>query len=71
VAEFTLGEVETALFLLQEIEGGGGCGLCLSEEEATEVFKKTVEFWRRWLSKITITRIPLHLLFECTIRIRG
>jgi hypothetical protein len=53
VAEFTLGEVETALFLLQEIEGGGGCGLCLSEEEATEVFKKTVEFWRRWLSKIT------------------
>jgi GH15 family glucan-1,4-alpha-glucosidase len=30
VAEFTLGEGETAVFLLQEIEGGAGCGLCLS-----------------------------------------
>ena len=53
VAEFTLGEGETALFLLQEIEGGAGCGVCLSEKEAKEVFKKTVEFWRRWLSKST------------------
>jgi GH15 family glucan-1,4-alpha-glucosidase len=53
VAEFTLSEGETALFLLQEIEEGAGCGVCLSEKEATEVFKETVEFWRRWLSKST------------------
>jgi GH15 family glucan-1,4-alpha-glucosidase len=53
VAEFTLGEGETALFLLQEIEAGEGCGLSLSAEEATEDFKETVAFWRRWLSKST------------------
>ena len=53
VAEFTLGEGQTALFLLQGIESDEGCGLCLSAEEATEVFKETVEFWRRWLSKST------------------
>ena len=53
VAEFTLSEGETAVFLLQEIEADGGCGLCLSAEEAMEVFKKTVAFWRRWLSKCT------------------
>jgi GH15 family glucan-1,4-alpha-glucosidase len=53
VAEFTLGEGETALFLLQEIEAGEGCGLSLSAEEATENFKNTVAFWRRWLSKST------------------
>jgi GH15 family glucan-1,4-alpha-glucosidase len=53
VAEFTLREGETAVFLLQEIESGEGCCLCLSEEEGTEVFKETVAFWRRWLSKST------------------
>ncbi|MCG6945092.1 MAG: glycoside hydrolase family 15 protein [Deltaproteobacteria bacterium] len=53
VAEFTLGEGETALFQLQGIKVGEGCGLSLSAEEATEDFKQTVAFWRRWLSKST------------------
>lgn len=53
VADFTLREGESAIFLLQEIEAGSGCGVCLSEEEAKEVFIKTVEYWRRWLSKST------------------
>jgi GH15 family glucan-1,4-alpha-glucosidase len=53
VAEFTLGEGETALFLLHEVEAGRACAVCLSEEEAMKVFKKTVGFWRRWLSKST------------------
>jgi GH15 family glucan-1,4-alpha-glucosidase len=55
IAEFTLREGETAIFLLQEIESGAGCAACLSEEEATEVFVKTVESWRRWLSQCTYT----------------
>jgi GH15 family glucan-1,4-alpha-glucosidase len=53
VADFTLREGESAIFLLQEIEAGSGCGVCLSEKEAKEVFIKTVEYWRRWLSKST------------------
>ena len=54
VAEFSLGEGETAVFVLREIEDGG-CGVPFSEEEADEHFKKTVEYWRRWLSKCTYT----------------
>ena len=54
VAEFSLGEGETAAFVLREIEDGG-CGVAFSEEEADEHFKQTVEYWRRWLSKCTYT----------------
>ncbi|MBD0253593.1 MAG: glycoside hydrolase family 15 protein [Rubrobacter sp.] len=54
VAEFSLGEGETAVFVLREIEDGG-CGVPFSEEEADEHFKQTVEYWRRWLSKCTYT----------------
>ena len=54
VAEFSLGEGETAAFVLREIEDGG-CGVAFSDEEADEHFKQTVEYWRRWLSKCTYT----------------
>ncbi|CAN5840210.1 glycoside hydrolase family 15 protein [soil metagenome] len=54
VAEFSLGEGETAVFVLREIEDGG-CGIPFSEEEEDELFKQTVEYWRRWLSKCTYT----------------
>ncbi|MBA3702519.1 MAG: glycoside hydrolase family 15 protein, partial [Rubrobacteraceae bacterium] len=53
VAEFTLGGGESAVFVLREIEAGGDCGLSLSEKEEDELFKETVEYWRRWLSKCT------------------
>lgn len=55
VREFTLQEGQTAIFILQEIEPGAGCAACLSEGEAEEVFIKTVEYWRRWISKCTYT----------------
>ncbi len=54
-ADFTLREGETAVFLLQEIETGAGCGVCLSDGEASDVFVNTVEYWRRWISKCTYT----------------
>jgi GH15 family glucan-1,4-alpha-glucosidase len=54
VAEFSLGEGETAVFVLREIEDGG-CGVPFSEGEADDHFKQTVEYWRRWLSKCTYT----------------
>ncbi|MFQ5881482.1 MAG: glycoside hydrolase family 15 protein [Candidatus Methylomirabilales bacterium] len=54
-SEFTLHEGQTATFKLQEIPPGTGCGIALSEQEAFDLFKQTVEYWRRWLSKCTYT----------------
>ena len=52
-AEFTLHEDQTAVFVLQEMAKGAGCGITLAEEKAEDLFRKTVEYWRRWLSKCT------------------
>ncbi len=54
-AEFGLEEGQTATFLLQDIPQGSGCGISLSEQEAMESFKQTVEYWRRWIAKCTYT----------------
>jgi pentatricopeptide repeat protein len=55
VVDFTLREDERVAFVLQEIEPGTGCGVPVSEPEAEELFRQTVEYWRRWLSKCTYT----------------
>jgi pentatricopeptide repeat protein len=55
VAEFTLREEQTAVFVLRQIEAGAGCGISLSEKEEEELFERTVGYWRRWLSKSTYT----------------
>ena len=52
-AEFTLKEGETATFIFRQVKPGEGCGLKMPEESAHEHFKKTVEFWRHWISKCT------------------
>ncbi|MCA1718459.1 MAG: glycoside hydrolase family 15 protein [Actinobacteria bacterium] len=54
-AEITLQEEQTAMFVLREIEAGAGCGMSLSEPEAEELLRQTVEYWRRWLSQCTYT----------------
>ena len=50
-ADFTLREDQTAVFVLQVVSKGASCGITLAEGEAEELFRKTVEYWRRWLSK--------------------
>jgi GH15 family glucan-1,4-alpha-glucosidase len=55
VREFTLEEDQTAIFILQEIQPEAGCAACLSEKEAVDIFVKTVDYWRRWISKCTYT----------------
>lgn len=52
-AEFRLEEGETAVFVLRDVSLESGCGISLSEQEAMEGFKETVEYWRRWTSKCT------------------
>ncbi len=53
VAEFTLQEEQKAVFVLRETEGGYCASF--SEPEEEELFKRTVDYWRRWLSKCTYT----------------
>ena len=50
-ADFTLREDQTAVFVLQVVSKGASCGITLAEGEAEDLFRKTVEYWRRWLSK--------------------
>ncbi|HEY8459090.1 MAG TPA: glycoside hydrolase family 15 protein [Blastocatellia bacterium] len=52
-SEFTLEEGQTTAFTLKEIQWGLDCGLALSEREASEDFRRTIEYWRRWISKCT------------------
>lgn len=55
VSEFTLGEGESAIFVLRELTQEGGCGTCLCEREIEALFRDTVQHWRRWLSKCRYT----------------
>ncbi|MFQ5757964.1 MAG: glycoside hydrolase family 15 protein, partial [Acidiferrobacterales bacterium] len=55
VADVTLHEGETTRFVLQQIPAGEQCGFSLSEAEALELFKDTVDYWTRWLSHGTYT----------------
>ena len=55
VADFVLKEGEEADFSLQGVEDNREDTLPLPESQAEELFRQTVEFWRRWLSKCTYT----------------
>ena len=49
-AEFTLGEDESAVFLLQALPPGGDCGKPIEDSQEDELFQSTVNYWRHWLS---------------------
>ena len=53
VSEFTLAEGQCVVFTLREIDGESDACDPLSPAEETEIFKRTVEYWRRWLSQCT------------------
>jgi GH15 family glucan-1,4-alpha-glucosidase len=55
VSRFTLNEGETAVFVLREVQPGTGCGVCMFEEEAEAMFRDTVDYWRRWISRCKYT----------------
>ena len=52
-AHFTLKEGERATFLLAEIDEGEGPGEPLSERDFEALLRRTLDHWRRWLSKST------------------
>ncbi len=51
--KFTLPAGETVVFVLRETKPESDCGLSLDKSEADELFKHTVEYWRRWLKQCT------------------
>ncbi|UCH45987.1 MAG: glycoside hydrolase family 15 protein, partial [Nitrospiraceae bacterium] len=53
LSRFTLKEGEAAVFVLREVQPGTGCGVCMFEEEAEAMFRRTVDYWRQWLSRCT------------------
>ena len=54
-AEFALQEEQSTVFVLRQIEDGDDCGVCFSRTEEEQLFMRTVEYWRRWLSRCTYT----------------
>ena len=52
---FTLTEGQTAVFVLDEVGSGAETHVAPSQEEAEELFQKTVDYWHRWLSTCTYT----------------
>src|SRR4051794_6874185 len=55
VADFTLGEGEKATFALRHLASEDKPGRCPGIGEAEELFRDTVAYWRRWLSRCTYT----------------
>jgi hypothetical protein len=53
VADFTLGEGEKATFVLRRLTPEDRPGCCPDAREAEDLFRDTVTYWRRWLSKCT------------------
>jgi GH15 family glucan-1,4-alpha-glucosidase len=51
--EFTLREGECANFLLEDIPPGADCTPALNDSQVHELFGRTVNYWRRWISKCT------------------
>ncbi len=54
-ADFTLREGHSAVFVLRHLSPDVGCGMCLSPEEAEELFRRTVDYWHRWIGKCKYT----------------
>ena len=53
VAEFEIQEGHELSFSLQEVERFDACCTAISEDQATELFRQTVTYWRQWLSQCT------------------
>ena len=55
VADFMLAEGEKAAFVLRGLGPDDQSGCCPGAGEAEDLFRDTVAYWRRWLSKSTYT----------------
>jgi len=51
VSQFALSEGEAAVFVLRHLSPELGCGISVSVNEAEELFRRTIEFWQRWIAQ--------------------
>lgn len=54
-SEFTLGEGQSATFVLRFLAQDGDAGQTVSKGEAEQRFRDTVNYWRRWLAQCNYT----------------
>jgi GH15 family glucan-1,4-alpha-glucosidase len=58
-ATFTLAEGESTTFILRQMDerpgAVDGCGPAFDEDEAEELFRQTVAYWRKWVARCTYT----------------
>jgi GH15 family glucan-1,4-alpha-glucosidase len=52
-ADFTLGEGQNVTFVLRRLTKDDSLTCCPGGGQAEDLFRDTVDFWRRWLSKCT------------------
>jgi GH15 family glucan-1,4-alpha-glucosidase len=55
VADFTLGEGDSVTFAFRRLAADDNLTCCPGVVQAEDLFRDTVDFWRRWLSKCTYT----------------
>jgi GH15 family glucan-1,4-alpha-glucosidase len=55
VADFTLGEGDSLTFAFRRLSADDNLTRCPGAIQAEDLFRDTVDFWRRWLSKCTYT----------------
>ncbi|MGI9425132.1 MAG: glycoside hydrolase family 15 protein, partial [Hyphomicrobiaceae bacterium] len=55
VAEFTLSQGESAVFVLRQIPPEHACELSVSPDEAEDLFRRTVAYWRGWIGQCPYT----------------
>ena len=53
VSDFELKENESLTFVFHQVPEGSGCSPAVPEDESEALFRDTVAYWRRWLSKST------------------
>ncbi len=55
VADFSLSEDETAVFILRQVEAGVDSPASMPEWKRLDLFQRTVDYWRRWISLCAYT----------------
>jgi GH15 family glucan-1,4-alpha-glucosidase len=70
VADFSLGEGEHAVFALRSLGPDERLGPCPGAGEADELFRATVAYWRRWLSKCTYAGRWREMVYRSAITLK-
>jgi hypothetical protein len=70
VADFSLGEGENAVFVLRSLGPDERSGQCPGAGEADELFRTTVAYWRRWLSRCTYAGRWREMVYRSAITLK-